>query len=294
MELVRFSPKSIFRAAATAFLFLALTGINACKEDIVLDPAQKTTTTTSTTTTSTEEDSTTTTTVTTDETTSSTTTEETSDTTDPTAETSEGSDSGTILIPTDNFLSEIDSDDDGLNDEAEKAQNLDPLNPDTDGDGLSDGYESKAGFSPLDSQDAQHLELRAPQSALTFVTELDTDGDGLPDSFETQFGTDPSRWDADFDSYSDGVELLNGSAPNLFTTLSTDTDNDGLSDIAEERWGTSVTSADSDRDLLSDPFELLFVTSPSNPDSDDDGVLDGWDAHPGTYRYSFITWMSAD
>jgi len=43
----------------------------------------------------------------------------------------------------------LDSDQDGLSDEEEKALGTDPHNPDSDGDGYSDGSELKSGYDPL-------------------------------------------------------------------------------------------------------------------------------------------------
>ncbi len=43
----------------------------------------------------------------------------------------------------------LDSDQDGLSDEEEKAYGTDPYNADTDGDGYSDGAEVKSGYNPL-------------------------------------------------------------------------------------------------------------------------------------------------
>jgi hypothetical protein len=43
----------------------------------------------------------------------------------------------------------LDSDQDGLTDQEERALGTDPYNPDTDGDGYSDGAEVKSGYDPL-------------------------------------------------------------------------------------------------------------------------------------------------
>ncbi|MEM7384130.1 MAG: hypothetical protein AAF514_04225, partial [Verrucomicrobiota bacterium] len=68
-------------------------------------------------------------------------------------------------------IGEIDSDQDGLTDNAETAAGTDPLNPDTDGDGLDDGEEIR--------------------THKTDPTLNDTDGDGVSDQTEILRETDP-------------------------------------------------------------------------------------------------------
>ena len=91
-----------------------------------------------------------------------------------------------------------DSDGDGLADDFEVANGLDPNNPadaldDPDGDGLTHLEEFQAG-----------LDLFNP----------DTDGDGLRDGDETRLaGTDPLLFDTDGDRVSDGLEVFAESDP---------------------------------------------------------------------------------
>ncbi|MCR4278451.1 MAG: Ig-like domain-containing protein, partial [bacterium] len=65
----------------------------------------------------------------------------------------------------------IDSDKDGVSDDAEKAQGTNPLKADTDNDGLTDGEEKIKGTDPL---------------------KADTDGDGFDDKTELDNGYNPN------------------------------------------------------------------------------------------------------
>ncbi len=106
---------------------------------------------------------------------------------------------------------------------------------------------------------------------------LALDGDGLPDEYETDVtGTDPLDPDSDSsrtgadeggDGTSDGAE---------------DFDGDEFATFHEYRYGTDPFAGDSDGDGLVDPFELKSTkTSPTDADSDDDGVPDGAEDHDG-------------
>ncbi len=91
-----------------------------------------------------------------------------------------------------------DSDGDGLPDDWELANGLDPNNPvdaldDQDDDGLSTITEYQAGLSPFNG---------------------DSDGDGLKDGREVnETGTNPALFDTDGDRVGDGLELTAGSDP---------------------------------------------------------------------------------
>lgn len=95
----------------------------------------------------------------------------------------------------------LDSDHDGLSDEAETSlYQTDPGNPDTDSDGFGDSDEIKRGYSPLTKEP-----LRLAQA--------DTDNDGLSDALEISFGTDLKDADTDKDGFGDGLEIRNGYDP---------------------------------------------------------------------------------
>jgi hypothetical protein len=117
---------------------------------------------------------------------------------------------------------DIDDDNDGASDAAERKYLTDPLNPDTDGDGLSDAFD------------------RCPLTAGVSQADIDLDGAG-----------DACDRDNDTDGLSDDAERLLGTSPHDM-----DTDDDGLSDSVEETLGTNPRRLDSDRDGLTDGQEL--------------------------------------
>ena len=136
---------------------------------------------------------------------------------------------------------------------------LDPLQ-DTDGDLLMDAEEwCTYGTDPYDP---------------------DTDADGLGDGEEVLFvGTDPLNPDTD------GGGVMDGDEVNLYGTdpfypcddPGFDCDGDGLTNDEEAVHGTNPTDPDSDNDGLLDGTEV-HGTNPTNPldgDTDDDGLGDG-------------------
>ncbi|MCL2049228.1 MAG: hypothetical protein FWG87_10940, partial [Defluviitaleaceae bacterium] len=140
------------------------------------------------------------------------------------------------------YMSDTDTDEDGLPDWYEELIGTDPENPDTDGDGLPDGYEVFVSFTdPL---------------------LWDSVGDGVSDG----------ERDSDGDGLTNYEEFLLGTNPN-----SPDTDGDGLTDYEEVHiYGTDPLNPDTDGDGLTDYEEIhVFGTDPLNPDTFGDGVLDG-------------------
>ncbi|MCL2047487.1 MAG: VWA domain-containing protein [Defluviitaleaceae bacterium] len=140
------------------------------------------------------------------------------------------------------YMSDVDTDEDGLPDWYEELIGTDPENPDTDGDGLPDGYEVFVSFTnPL---------------------LWDSVGDGVSDGEQ----------DSDGDGLTNYEEFILGTNPH-----SPDTDGDGLTDYEEVHiYGTDPLNPDTDGDGLTDYEEIhVFGTDPLNPSTLGDGVLDG-------------------
>jgi len=179
-----------------------------------------------------------------------------------------------------------DSDDDDLLDgyKVDNGNRTDPLDPDTDGDGMTDGWEVHFGLAPLDSADADgdpdgdsfdaNLTGSIEDDELfsnlmefmwgTDPTSNDTDGDGMPDGYEFAFGLDPTD---PSDAYFDGD---NDSLSNVFE-YENPVDTDGIT------W-TEPDDPDTDGDGLLDGFEVLTTTTdPTNIDTDGDLMPDGWE-----------------
>ena len=163
----------------------------------------------------------------------------------------------------------IDLDRDGLNFSLEAKALTDPNDLDTDDDGLNDSYE----YFNLTSD----------------PTLFDTDSDGLNDSDENERGTDPAKPDTDGDGLRDGDEVAHGTNP-----LDPDTDKDSLNDGWEVQYQNvqyvdpldKAMDADLASDTDDDGLNLLHEegnnTNPGNPDTDDDGLPDGWEV---LYQY---------
>ncbi|HEX4954150.1 MAG TPA: carboxypeptidase regulatory-like domain-containing protein [Thermoanaerobaculia bacterium] len=122
-----------------------------------------------------------------------------------------------------------DSDRDGLPNEFEAANGLDPNDPgdaaeDPDGDGLSNLDEFNLG-TDVTSADTDSDELTDSRELTlgTLATNPDTDGDALADSRELALGTNALSADSDGDGLDDGLEVALGIDPlfaNLTTTVS--------------------------------------------------------------------------
>ena len=184
----------------------------------------------------------------------------------------------------------IDSDGDGLMDEYELNNGLDPYDDDTDDDGLVDGYEVTHGTDPADADSDGDGILDGTELGLTEPQGVDTDpGAFVPDGDSGVTTTDPTDDDSDDDGLLDGTE---------------DADHDGVRDATE----TDAANADSDGDGLLDGTELglsqpegndtnlgAFVpdgdggattTDPLAADTDGGGIEDGVEDadHDGVYE----------
>ncbi|MHA2363280.1 MAG: hypothetical protein ACXAC7_04940 [Candidatus Hodarchaeales archaeon] len=169
------------------------------------------------------------------------------------------------------------------------------MGQDADGDGLGD--------------------LLEQQSPVLDYLKYDTDGDGLWDKVELRESkTDPSITDTDGDGISDFAEYR----IHFTNPLEPDTDYDRLNDWEEVfKYQTNPFSDDTDRDLLSDYYEIhhalnmtsidpsvkfviiggeIFTdrTDPNDPDTDDDGLLDGEEDIFGPYYGDIINYYSDD
>jgi cysteine-rich repeat protein len=187
-----------------------------------------------------------------------------------------------------------DSDDDGLLDGTEDANGdgrrvateTDPNNPDSDGDLIQDGTErGRATPEGTDTDPAVFQRDNDIGSPDTDPLNPDTDGGGIPDGEE----------DLDHDGRVDPGET------DPTDPIDDDADGDGLTEAEEDLYGTLSGDADSDNDGLSDleevrgtgPLLSFGPTSPTNPDTDGDGLLDGTevglttgigDTDPGVFR----------
>jgi len=161
--------------------------------------------------------------------------------------------------------------------------------PDSDGDGLLDSWEMEhfgnLSQGPHDDFDGDGISNWGEYLAGTDPTSPDTDGDGLTDYEEIWiYNTDPRIADTDGDGLSDGDEvLLHGTNP-----LLVDTDGDGMNDKWELDHGFDPldflnpgATGDADGDGLTNLQESVHGTDPNNPDTDGDGMPDGWEVANG-------------
>ncbi|MBI5017187.1 MAG: choice-of-anchor D domain-containing protein [Deltaproteobacteria bacterium] len=123
---------------------------------------------------------------------------------------------------------------------------------DSDGDGLPDNWEMTNGLNPHDPSDATG----------------DLDNDGLTNLAEFQHGTDPGNADSDGDGMADGWEVAHSLNPLVDDRgLDPDPDGDGLTNAQEYAWRTDPHLADTDGDGVNDGAEVADGTNPLAPSS---------------------------
>jgi outer membrane protein assembly factor BamB len=189
------------------------------------------------------------------------------------------------LDPLDPNDSSMDSDGDGLTNLEEFYSATNPFNSDTDGDNLPDDWEVEQDTNPRvkdhDKDPDQDNSYNFQEYNYgTDPFNPDTDGDSLPDGDEfLVHNTDPSNDDTDGDTLDDGWEVYVGFDPTVHNREDDDTDKDGLLDRDEYRlYHTHPNKSDTDDDTLPDYDEVItYFTNASNPDTDFDGMLDGWE-----------------
>ncbi|MEM7083187.1 MAG: OmpA family protein [Pseudomonadota bacterium] len=184
----------------------------------------------------------------------------------------------------------------------------DPLDVDTDDGGAGDGTEVLSdGTNPTAGNGADDVSIDTDMDGLSDAQEMllgtdpndaDTDNDGIPDGAEVGADgvldpndTDPLDADTDDDGVSDGDEV-NGADGMPLTgdetdPLAADSDNDGILDGTELGVIAGIPDGTSDGDGVmyfgTDTASPNFVvdadptttTDPADPDSDNDGLIDG-------------------
>lgn len=154
----------------------------------------------------------------------------------------------------------------------------DPTSSDTDRDGTQDGAEDTNFNGRADVNDQVEGETTPTE---TSPAESDSDGDGIVDGEEGdrdgdgKLGpneTDPHLYDTDGDGLSDGEEKRIGTYPNAC-----DSDEDGLSDGVEKGAIKPAASGSSCHGLeaAGTNYRNPHLLDPLNPDSDNDGRMDG-------------------
>ncbi len=188
------------------------------------------------------------------------------------AEVTNGSDPLNPCDPNPLALASNDCDNDGLTNDEETNAGTDPIDADTDDDTINDGDELDGGSDPLNPCDP-NIGLPTEDCDNDGLTneEEDLGADGIADSGDE---TDPADPDTDDDGINDGDEVTNGSDPLNPCDPNgggpnSDCDNDGLT-AAEEDLGADGLPGTGDE---TDPFD---------PDSDNDGYLDGIEVGQGS------------
>jgi hypothetical protein len=171
-----------------------------------------------------------------------------------------------------------DTDADGLSDITElNTSKTDPLKADSDGDTLSDGVE--VGADPSKAIDTDN-------DGKVNALDADDDNDGVLTASENYNSGTPVDDDTDKDGKADYLDADDDGDGKLSATESNDPNKNGLPEDALDSDGDAKpdyldandadgAKGDLDKDGLSNEQEQLIGSSPTDPDSDDDGMLDG-------------------
>ena len=196
-----------------------------------------------------------------------------------------------------------DPDGDGLTNEFEYWYYADPNFADTDGDGLNDFDEVFVYYTYPDSSDTDYDGLNDYAEVFTYGTDpwnWDCDEDTLSDGEEVlTHGTNPLKMDTDGDWMWDDWELANNLDPTDAADGLLDADSDTLANQLEfvfldQGYDPFVSNnaaafqwaGDPDFDGLTTTQEFnIYLTNPPQPDTDDDGLGDGWEIQ---YGYSAL------
>ncbi|RLF70727.1 MAG: hypothetical protein DRN40_03955, partial [Thermoplasmata archaeon] len=172
----------------------------------------------------------------------------------------------------------------------EQSESTDPLDSDTDDDGLPDGFEvSGWGITTtIRYADGEGIEYKEVSGIRTDPTDSDYDGDNLPDGAEFENWTLPYDDDTDSDGLDDDVEITGWETdPRNF-----DSDWDYLPDGYIEGWrrrgeddwrvmsGTFVNNTRDPwegEDLDGDGERDDGESDPTDMDTDNDGIIDGYE-----------------
>ena len=147
-----------------------------------------------------------------------------------------------------------DSDNDGVGDNADWAPNDPSETSDSDGDGVGDN----ADWAPNDANET-----------------ADSDGDGVGDNADWAPLDSSETADSDGDGVGDNADW----AP-LDSSETADSDGDGVGDNADWAPNDASETADSDNDGVGDNADVFPEDSSETQDSDLDGVGDNADAFP--------------
>lgn len=183
---------------------------------------------------------------------------------------------------------------------AEATGVLSRISPDSDGDGLPDTWEyanfgsgnlSESGNGDFDQDFATNLfEYQSGTNPANPSSFPDTDDDGLNDGWEMLYFNNSLAQtpdgDPDGDFNTNAVEYAALTDP-AFASCYPDSDGDDLNDGWEVHYFSSIAAgiaaADPDGDLIPNLDEFTADTDPtdqlSSPDTDGDGLADGWEVH---------------